>query len=209
MKKSITLFLLLVCFAPIHAGDPPETADAERIMERIGRMAGDVQTISSDFSQEKHLSMLKNVTVTKGAFYFAKPDRLRWEFTHPDRAGFAVDGDKGIKWKGKEENRRPFQLGSDPAILHFVNQVFAWVRADRKWLKEHYRISVRSEEPAAFSLFPVTEQEKNVLSRVEILFSSDDRYVQQVEIHERDGDFTRIHFLNTIINLPFKPELFQ
>ena len=209
MKKSITLFLLLVCFAPIQAADSPETADAERIMERIGRAAGDVQTISSNFSQEKHLAMLKNVTITRGVFYFAKPDRLRWELTHPDRSGFAVDGEKGIKWKGKEENRRTFQLGSDPAIHHFVNQVFAWVRADRKWLKENYRISVRSEDPAALSLFPATEEEKNVLSRVEILFSSDDRYVQQVEIHEKDGDFTRIRFLNTIINSPFKPELFQ
>jgi outer membrane lipoprotein-sorting protein len=186
-----------------------DSKDVQTILKRIRDRANEVQTISSEFVQEKHLSMLKDIAVSKGVFYFERPDRLRWESITPDQIGFAVMGEKGIKWRGKTENKLHFQLDSDPVIKYFTHQVFAWIQGDYLWLKEHYRINVLSPKPAIMVLDPITDQEKKILNRIKISFSFDDRFIRSVEIHETDGDLTRIRFVNPKINIPLNPDLFQ
>ncbi|MEW5908466.1 MAG: outer membrane lipoprotein carrier protein LolA [Thermodesulfobacteriota bacterium] len=207
MKLSILIFLIMSFgVSDTGASDP---ADAELIFNRIRNHVDDVQTLSSEFFQEKHLSMLKSAAVSRGLFFFEKPDRMRWESITPERTGFAVIGEKGIKWRGNSDKKERFRLETDPVIKHFTDQIFAWVRADFSWLKEHYRISILSPKPAVILLYPITDQEKKILNRIQIFFSSDERSVRSVEIHETDGDVTRIRFSTPRINFPLSPELFQ
>ena len=66
----------------------------------IAAAVAGLQTISSDFTQEKHVSMLKDPLVSSGRFVYEKPDRLYWEITKPSPAGFVVRGGKARRWEG-------------------------------------------------------------------------------------------------------------
>ena len=88
------------------------------------------------------------------------------------------------------------------------DQLFAWARADFSWLEQEYRISVLSEAPVALRLEPRSAAVAGFLHYLLINFSADGRYVRSVELHELDGDYTRINFVNTAVNKPLPADLF-
>ena len=95
------------CFV-VRSPDPaaeikPEQKTKEnksQIFTLIAAGASTVQTLSSDFSQERHLSMLKEPLISIGKFAYEKPDRLYWEIVKPSPMGFVVQGDKARRWSG-------------------------------------------------------------------------------------------------------------
>jgi len=208
----MTNVLVLVVFLLLAAGpakgetltpDGPAT-----IFSSLERTAGAVRTISSDFVQEKHLSMFKTVLVSKGRFYFSKPDLLRWELTAPVASGFVLKGENGRRWHERTGRAENFQISQEPVMKLVSDQLFAWARADFQWLKKEYRITVLGESPVALRLEPRSAATAGFLHHLLITFSTDGRYVRSVELHEKDGDFTRIKFVNAAVNKPLQADLF-
>ncbi len=199
MRKIRLLFVCMMLAArPGAAADETKASGGSvALFSSLERTAGSANTLSSDFIQEKHLSMFKTVLSSKGRFYFSKPDRLRWELTEPVASGFVLKGEQGRRW---HQRTGRMKLVSD--------QLFAWARADFSWLKREYRISVLNEAPAALRLEPRSAATASFLHYLLINFSADGRYVNNVEVHERDGDFTRIRFVNTLVNKPLSADLF-
>lgn len=87
-------------------------------------------------------------------------------------------------------------------------QLFAWARSDFAWLKKEYRISVLQESPVSLRLEPRSAATAGFLHHLVIGFSADGRYLNRVELHEKDGDFTRIRFSNTVVNRQLPADLF-
>jgi outer membrane lipoprotein-sorting protein len=201
----ILLALLLLAAGPVAAD---ETTASSALFSSLERTAGGVKTLSSDFVQEKHLTMFKNVVSSKGHFYFSKPDLLRWELTAPVASGFVLKGDKGRRWHERTGRNESFQISQEPVMKLVSEQLFAWARADFAWLNKEYRISVLSESPVALRLEPRSAVTAGFLHHLLITFSADGRYVRTVELHEKDGDFTRIRFVNTAVNKPIAADLF-
>ena len=208
----MTRLLLLVSFlllaAGYAAGEALAPAGSTAIFSSLERTAGAVRTLSSDFVQEKHLSMFKTVMTSKGRFYFSKPDLLRWELTAPVASGFVLKGDKGRRWHERTGRTESFQISQEPVMKLVSEQLFAWARADFQWLQKEYRISVIDDSPVALRLEPRSAATAGFLHHLLINFSADGRYVRSVELHEKDGDFTRIRFVNTAVNKQLKADLF-
>lgn len=199
------LFSLLPCLA--GGADKPVAANAA-LFSRLERTAAEVRTLSSDFVQEKHLSMFKTVMVSKGRFNFMKPDQLRWELTSPVASGFILKGDNGRRWNERSGRKESFQISQEPVMKIVSDQLFAWARADFVWLQKEFRIKVLDESPAVLRLEPTGAATAGFLHYLLISFSADGRYVRSVEIHEKDGDYTRIKFVNTAVNKPLAVDLF-
>ena len=197
---------ILAAPTAIQAEDRENTA---AIFSKIAGSASQLKTLAGDFIQEKHLSMLNNILTSKGRFYYKREDKLRWELTDPITSGFAVNGEKAIRWKDDSKRTQTFQVQQVPFIKVFTDQVFAWAKADFKKLEKRYRIQVIGAEPADLKLFPKSSQEKNSLNHIRIVFALDTSHVQMVEVHEPDGDFTLIRFLNIKINRPLPDNLFN
>ena len=98
-------------------------------LDEIASSASQIQTLACDFIQEKHLGMLNNVLTSKGRFFYKREDKLRWEFNDPIASGFAVNGEKAIRWKDASEHTQTFQIQQVPFIKVFTDQVFAWAKA--------------------------------------------------------------------------------
>ena len=208
---SRVLFLLdAVLFAAgtCAADETVSPAGSAALFSSLERTAGSVKTLSSDFIQEKHLSMFKTVLSSKGRFYFSKPDLLRWELTAPVASGFVLNGEQGRRWHERTGRTESFQISQEPIMKLVSDQLFAWARADFSWLEKEYRISVLSESPVALRLEPRSAATAGFLHHLLINFSTDGRYVRSVELHEQDGDYTRINFINAAVNMPVSADLF-
>ena len=182
-----------------EGGDP--------ILAHLEAVSARVQTLSSDFTQQKYLAVFKEALVSRGRFYYRKPDRLRWELTAPVVSGFALNGQTGRRWQGSERSSRCFELDRDPVMKIVAEQLLAWARADFPWLRAHYRIRVVGSKPVRLRLEPLFAT-GGFLDHLEIRFAPDGSHVQQVELHEKDGDYTRIRFSDTVVNGPLADGLF-
>jgi outer membrane lipoprotein-sorting protein len=210
MKKILLISgWLTLAAAPCLAAETTSQGGSTALLNSLQKSAGGVNSLSSDLVQEKHLSMFKTVMTSKGRFYFVKPDRLRWEFTSPVASGFILKGENGRRWHQRTGRSENFQISQEPVMKLVSDQLFAWARADFGWLKREYRISVLNDAPAALKLEPRSAAAANFLHHLLINFSPDGRYVRSVEVHEKDGDFTRIKFLNVAVNKPVQADLFQ
>ncbi len=187
-----------------------ETADAPAtLLRRLERAASGVSTLASDFVQEKHLAMFKTVVTSKGRFHYRKPDRLRWELTEPFASGFALNGNQGRRWHRRTGRTESFDIRQDPIMKAVSDQIFAWANADFAGLGREYRILILSEHPVSLRLEPLSAAMAASLDHLRITFSPDGRFVRSVEIHDKDGDSTRIRFVDTVVNPPLGPDLFR
>lgn len=217
IKKYLTLcfvFFLCCCGAPSEPAaeiksEPKAREIKSQIFTLIATGASTVQTLSSDFSQEKHLSMLKEPLISLGKFAYEKPDRLYWEMVKPFPAGFIVRGGQARRWGSDPRVTETIEVDQDPMIKAIVEQVFAWARADFPWLEKRYRITVMEETSFLLKLIPLSSREKKFLAHITIAFSEDWTHVRSLEIHEKGGDFTRIRFLKPLLNPSLPKDLFE
>ena len=212
--KIFSYIFIALCISSGILGNPAGTRAEEQehtagIFAKIAGSASQVQTLTCDFIQEKHLSMMNKVLTSKGRFFYKREDKLRWEFNDPIASGFAVNGEKAIRWKDDSERTQTFQVQQVPFIKVFTDQVFSWAKADFKKLEKRYRIQVVGGEPADLKLFPKSSREKKYLDHIRIVFALDTSHVQIVEVHEPDGDFTLIRFLKMTINRSLPDSLFN
>ena len=213
MKRIIFISLILLVPGGLSSSQSQKgqnmSEEKDRIFSQIAKAAIKVTSLESDFVQERHLSMLEDVLISRGRFYFKKQDRLRWELTKPVSSGFAVSGKKAKRWDAKSGRTEAFKVYQVPFIKLFTDQVFAWATADFKKLQKNYKIRVLSNSPVDLKLVPIRSQEKKYLAHFRIAFTADASHVNTVEVHESGGDFTRIRFFNTIINTPLPNTLFD
>jgi len=186
-----------------------EDSTLDRIYAEIRRRAHIIDTIVSDFEQERRVGLLDSVAFSRGRFFFKKDDRMRWEFTEPSASGFSVNGDSGRRWEAAIDREERFSLRQAPFIKVFTDQVFAWARADFGGLQRVYRVEVIGERPADLKLVPLLPQMKEHVDHLRIVFTADSWDVALIEITESDGDFTSIRFFNTHINRPLPDDLFD
>ncbi|OQY25549.1 MAG: hypothetical protein B6I37_00725 [Desulfobacteraceae bacterium 4572_35.2] len=207
LKWCLTLLLWLSITLPAM-GWTTEVALSAEVTQRLAVAAQQVETLHSDFVQEKYLSIFEEKLISTGQFYYQKPDQLRWELLEPVGSGFVITGDSGQRWHERIDGSESFKLDQDPAMALIAEQLFAWAKADLAWIKQNYTISVVSEQPIQLKLVPL-EAAAQFLSHLMITFNDSDRYVVAVEIHESDGDSTRINFNNSVVNSEINDAIFS
>ncbi len=195
----------LLIFSSGHASTNP--GDTNIVLQKLRAQASSVETISSEFSQESHLSVFEETIISSGRFFFRKPDKLRWEYLSPIPEGFALDGVQGIRWT--ETTRAPFSLRNDPLMNVVASQLLAWATFDLAWLSAEYDISLEADSPVLLKLVPKNPDTLLVIKHLLIEFSASANTVQRVELHDQTGDLTRILFENSHVNTPIDNGMFR
>lgn len=211
MGRSHTLtfhFILTLSLGFIFSGHASaDLRDIDTVLQKLRERAIAVESISSEFSQESHLSVFEETIISSGRFLFRKPDKLRWEYLSPTTEGFALEGDQGVRWT--ETTRTSFSLRSDPLMNVVARQLLAWATFDLAWLSAEYFITLEADSPVLLKLVPKGSDTALVLKHLLIEFSLSSTTVQRVELHEQDGDLTRILFENPQVNTPLDDGMFR
>ncbi|WP_462323816.1 LolA family protein [Desulfoplanes sp.] len=209
MKSRSILFALIVCTLVVPSLVCAQAPDLEKVLEEVEAKSSRVTTISCDFVQEKRLAMFENLIVSKGHFTFKAKDKLRWEYTSPFTEGFALDGDTGVRWSDAGADRNPFVLRDDPIMHGVATQLMAWASFDQEWLRDRFDIRLVAMQPLQLRLSPKNNTAKHFMDDIVIEFSETRDSVHRIELHEKGGDFTRITFVNTVLNQPISNAIFR
>lgn len=197
--RFIVPILILLCPCLVQANDS--------ILTGLHAMAEKTHSISSSFTQEKHLAMFNEQLVSKGYFAFSRPSSLRWEYNQPFHSGFVIRDNEGMEWD-EASGVRSFTLDSSPAMAMIARQIMAWTTFDIDWLNSRYDISLISASPLTIQLRPKSDVTREFLEHLTVSFSPDSATISSLELHETDGDFTRISFTGQRLNLTLPEDTF-
>jgi outer membrane lipoprotein-sorting protein len=208
MNKLITLVFLFFSsflFAQIPAGYKPvkDTLAFKQKMEAQSKL---VNTIESDFTQEKYLSVMSEKIITKGHFLFKKVNMLRWEYTSPLKYLIAINKDKMyIKDNGKVSK---YDINSNKMFKSINEMMVNTVQGNLLNSKDYKAKYYENEKFYLLELTPLQKGAKDFLKVIQLYIDKTDYAVVKVKMIEPSDDYTMIDFSNRKTNQPIGDEKF-
>jgi outer membrane lipoprotein carrier protein len=174
--------------------------------DRIRAKAINIQTISAQFVQEKHLEILIKPLISKGAFYFRAPGSLRWEYAspilsillmHDGRIRRYIGGENGFK-----EDAGPGLQGMEMVL----QEITRWLKGEFSHNPD-YHASLEGNHKIV--MVPKNKAFAKIIQRIEILLSDRPGVIETVTIYEGKTSFTKIRFRDVSINGGLTDALFE
>ena len=172
----------------------------------IQEKAGEIKSVTANFTQEKHLNILLKPLISKGIFYYQAPQSLRWEYTSPFQSILLIhNGDIKRYIKGKEGFVR-----DSSAELQGMQVVMQEIT---RWLGGHFNdnpnFNAVLEPGRKIVLRPKEKSFAAIIQRIEVVLSDQPGIIETVRIFENDKSYTKFTFNDVRLNQPIKEALFQ
>jgi outer membrane lipoprotein-sorting protein len=181
------LLILAVCLCLAWAGT----------WQGIQAAAAHVQAVSADFVQEKHLPILAKPLISKGRFYYRRPDSLRWEYTSPIRSVLLMHDGETRRFVQSDKG----MVEDDGARLQAMQFVMPEISG---WLAGHFQdnplFKASLHGTNRILLVPTDAGMARFIQRIELVMSSRPGVIEEVLIYESKDAYTRMIFSNTTVN---------
>jgi outer membrane lipoprotein-sorting protein len=182
--------------------------DIGEFRQRLVMMSGKVNTIESDFVQEKNLSILSSKVISKGHFCYKKDNNIRWEYLQPYK--YLIIISKGKIFIKEDQNQKQYDIQSNRMFQEMNTFISGCIQGDILQNETEYSISYFEDNSSYFvSLTPKAEAMRKMLNEVQIWFNRNDLTVTRISMVEQGGDFTKIDFLNKKLNTEIPIEKFN
>jgi outer membrane lipoprotein carrier protein len=181
--------------------------DPSQIKAKIIAKAKQTHALKSDFVQEKHLGMFKEIMISKGKFYFQEPHFIRWQYNEPIEYTIVLNGKQvQIMDAGKIKS---YNMNSNP-IFNEINQLMLGALNGTMLDSKKFKVSYfQNKEYYMARLIPQQAAMTEVLSSIELYFNAIDYGVVSIKLTENSDDFTILNFKQRIVNGEIPKNTFQ
>lgn len=203
--KKISLLLLLVCVNLMVCARTMNEADAQ-IVEKIKQGNLSCQTITCDFKQIQHLSIMDEEMVSKGKLYYRKPEKLAMHYTDPEGEMMAIDGNKFVMVM--MGSRKEVDGKTNPKMQGMKTILSACMKGD---ISEMGALKVTCKETAKYYVVTaVIDQQTNQSGISEVVVSYDKTNFSVASIKTiEEEDYTIYELTNKKLNQPVADRVFQ
>jgi outer membrane lipoprotein-sorting protein len=175
---------------------------------KLEKMSDDIKTVESDFIQEKNLSVLSSIIISRGHFCFKKENNIRWEYLRPYRYLIIISNNK-IYIKD-DQNQKQYDMQSNKMFQEMNKFISGCIQGDILKNEQDYKIGYFEDAKSYYvSLVPISEKMKQMLQEVRIWFNRNDLTVMRIAMMEPGGDYTKIEFTNKQLNTDIPLEKFS
>jgi len=164
------------------------------LIHKLDSFALSLKSIRSDFTQQKHISVLEEDIISKGKFIFRRPNTLKWSYTTPINYEVALlDGKFKINNDGKTSE---FDINSNKMFAEINNMIVSMVNGSILTSEQFGVELFESSKQYKAVLNPKNKDFKRFISEIHIFFEKSDMMVSKIRMVEASGDFTLISFSN-------------
>jgi outer membrane lipoprotein-sorting protein len=208
MKKHLLFLVLSLPFllvAQIPAGFKTlkDTTAFKQKMETQSKL---INSMESNFTQEKYLSVMSEKIITKGHFYFKKVNMLRWEYTDPYKYVIAINKDKMFI---KDNNKvTKYDINSNKMFKSINEMMVNTVQGNLLNNKDYKPAFYENDKNYLVELSPVQKAAKDFLKNIYLYIDKTDYTVVKVKLTEPGDDYTTIDFTERKSNQPISDEKF-
>jgi len=200
MHKVISFFIVSLVVLTVSAQYPGFTliTNTAKFKEQFAVAAKKNNSIKSDFTQEKNLSMLSEKIVSKGKFWFKKDNMVRLEYTQPYKYLMIINKNNIYIKDGQKENK--ISTGSNK-IFKQINKIT--VECVQGTVLDNTDFSAKIFENKGsylVELIPVSKSLKDFFAKITVIIDKNELTVTSIETSEKSGDNTTLHFFNKELN---------
>ncbi len=181
--------------------------DQAAVVNKLESASTRINTIISDFTQEKHLAFLKNVIISKGKFWFQKENLLRWEYITPFKYLIVSNGEKFIIKDGSSV--KEYDIKSNKIFQEINDIIISSVRGNLLEKKKFTFKVFENSDSYLVKMTPTGPEMHKVLKRIELYFNKSDGNIYKVKMVEGKDDYTIISFENKKINDAIPSNIFS
>ena len=206
--KYLSFCFLAIVVLPSRAQVPTTPMkDVAGFKQKLTTITAGINTIESDFTQEKKLSILSNTLVSKGHFCFRRENNIRWEYLQPYKYLIIISKDK-IYIK-EEKDQKQYDIQSNKMFQEMNRFISGCIQGDILKNDKDYKIGYFEDGRYFFvTLVPVAEKMRQMLNEIQIWFDRTDLTVSRIRMMESGGDYTKIDFVNKKLNTDIPVEKF-
>jgi outer membrane lipoprotein-sorting protein len=203
MKK---LILLIFISQSVAAQNFKAVKDTSALKQKIENMSKTVNSIESDFVQEKNLSMLSEKITSKGNFKFKKENMLRWEYNTPYKYLIVINKDK--IWIKDEKKTQKYDMNSNK-VFKEINDVMMNCVQGNIFRSGKFRVSYfENEKYYKLELIPLQKNMKESLKKINMYFDKSVTSVNKLDMIEPNDDYTTLDFFLKSQNAPLPDNIF-
>ncbi len=181
--------------------------DLANFKEQFTVIAQKTETIKSDFTQEKNLSMLSEKIISRGKFWFKKDNRLRMEYDTPFK--YLVILNSGNMYIKDDKKETTVSLKSSK-IFQQINKIILDCVQGAVFNNPDFITNVYENKAAYMvELSPVAKTLREFFTTIEVVIDKKDYSVTTIEMNEDSGDNTVLHFTNRELNTTVPDALFS
>jgi outer membrane lipoprotein-sorting protein len=181
-----------------------------KIIEGVQQHLKGINSVESDFVENKKLAMLDHTLTIDGHMALEKPDRLIWIVRDPVKYAVRIVGDEVSQWDEDTNHVDVMHLGGDPTFKAITQQMQAWFLGNYKALGDSYDVYVNREQPLSLEFVPNSStMVAKLIARIDLTFSPDEDYIDTMVITETGGDVTTLKFTGARINQPISDQIWE
>lgn len=205
-------FRLLLCFsmlgALVHAQPAGYKiiADNASFKQQFSAAAKKLNSIQSDFIQEKNLAMLSEKISSSGKFWFKKENLVRMEYTTPFRYLMIINKNNVFIKDDQKENK--ISARSNKMFQQINRIIVDCVQGTALDNKDFTVKTLEGKDGFLIYLSPVAKAMKDLFTNINVVVDKKDYTILRMEMVEAGGDNTIIRFTNKQINIPVADALF-
>lgn len=184
--------------------------DINVVLNNLENKMSGVSSIQTDFIQEKKMAVFDKKIILRGTIFIKDPDLFSWHTNEPVRYVMVIKGDIIKQWDEDSRQVQTLNLSRNPAFSIAVNQMKVWFEGQYSKLLSDYEASVISIKPVILEFIPKKNAAAfNIIKRVRLIFREDERYIERIDIEEKNQDLSTLTFLNTKLNIPIDPSSWE
>ncbi|MCX5694842.1 MAG: outer membrane lipoprotein carrier protein LolA [Candidatus Omnitrophica bacterium] len=210
MKKAVLFFILCasLSFTNLYATEPDKELDT--ILTTLEEKMSTVESMQTDFVQEKNLALFKQKLTLKGKIFIQKPGMLSWRVFTPMRYSLVITAKSINQWDEDTNQTQSVSLSANPAFQVAIQQMQNWFSGNYRPMQGDYYIRIISRQPLELEFIPKEKSVAgNFIQKVNVLFQSKQQYIKKIDILEKTGDTTLLEFINTQLNQEISPKVWK
>lgn len=171
------------------------------ILSEVLKRTANINTLKTNFVQEKKINFLKNPIKTSGHLYFAKGANnsysLLWEYNAPAASGMWFHNTTAWIWTQSRANLRKSEGHESRFMNTMKEQMLFWLKINPQEIERLYTLEALSEY--TIKLRP---KYKDMFKSITVTFNDDLLSLKVLTLEENQGDTTTLSFFDTEYNCP-------
>lgn len=208
--RSLGFLSFLLLFSVVVTAQPKgfkPVANTAAIQQGLQRSTAALQSIQSDFSQTKHLSLLTDKITSKGKFYYRKEDKVRIEYTTPFQYLVVMNGGQMMV---KDEQKSTKVNTRSSKTMQSVNRIMLDCMRGTVFSNPDFKVSAYENGSSyLLSLSPANDAIKKLFKQIDVYLTRSGFDVDRLTMTEQGGDFTDMDFSHTQHNIALNDALFK
>jgi len=201
MDKKLLLALMLIFSAFKMTSQPKGYVAVTNVAEfrqKMSEAAAKTNSVKSDFTQEKNLTVLDEKIVSKGIFRFKKQKKVRMEYTSPFKYLFIINGEK-VTIRDSQKSTS-FSARSNKLFTVINNVIIDCIQGTALDNKDFTSTVYKNDKNYLLVLKPVKKELREFFNEINVSLDIKDLSVSKIDMIEPSGDNTVILFQNKEIN---------